>query len=549
MAQMIPESVPPECPASERHVFGRLRANLPASWTVIHGRRFFLPGTRPEEGELDFLVVDPTRGAIGLEVKGGGVMRTPEGWFSSDRSGRRHPIKDPGLQASSASHGIHRFLRDAAGFGRAGRRCSVGWGVVLPDVDVRGGLGPDLPRQLVIDREDFADLRGAVDRVFKTQGVDGPALSPQTMASLLETLLPTCHLVPSLAARFQQEGDALIRLTDEQSATLDMLEASHRVAIEGAAGTGKTLLALEKARRLSEAGQRTLLLCFNRPLANELKNSAPGCEVDTFHGLCSSKVSLAEMSFKVPKGKEQQKFWEEEAPVALLEALEVRPEDRYDAIVVDEGQDFRENWWPAIDEALQDRNKGTLYVFFDPHQNLYGGGPPAALGVAPTRLIFNCRNTQRIAEYSGNIVGAGTKVRAGTPFGAEVQEIACTGPEDTVTQVRKQLHRLVVEEKLRCDQIIVLSTRSIKRSALAKERRLGNFRLVSLEAKAGAMDIRFASLHLFKGLEADAVLLVDVAEGGSTSSPEHLYVGASRAKHLLVVLSLPASPKHGDASA
>jgi superfamily I DNA/RNA helicase len=316
-----------------------------------------------------------------------------------------------------------------------------------------------------------------------------------------------------------------------------MLEDNHRVAIQGSAGTGKTVLALEKARRLSEEGQRTLLLCFNRPLADHLRRFASGFEVDTFHGFCSSKANLAKVSFHIPTGGSARDFWEDEAPLKLLEALEARSDDRYDAIVVDEGQDFREHWWPSIEEALNDPAKGTLYVFFDPHQNIYGGGPPAALDIAPTRLVFNCRNTQRIAEYAGELVSASTRVRPGAPAGAAVESFACGSPEEMVSQVRKQLHRLVVEEKIAADQIVVLSTRSTKKSALAKQRKLGNLHLVDIDSPPGPAEIRFGSLQRFKGLEADVVLLVDVEAEARTSSPEHLYVGTSRARHLLLLFS------------
>src|SRR5262245_18918605 len=108
---MIPENLSPEIPTSERYVYGRLKAALPESWIVIHGRRFLLPGKEersPHEGELDFLVVDPRKGAIGLEVKDGGIERGKNGWFSMDRGGGRHPIRDPGAQASAATHAIAR---------------------------------------------------------------------------------------------------------------------------------------------------------------------------------------------------------------------------------------------------------------------------------------------------------------------------------------------------------------------------------------------------------------------------------------------------------
>ena len=102
MARMIPPVPALETPDSERHVYERFQSVLPDSWTVIHSQRFLLPrrgGKREErvdrEGELDFLVLDPLRGALGLEVKGGGVRRTADGWRSTDRHGEERVIKDP----------------------------------------------------------------------------------------------------------------------------------------------------------------------------------------------------------------------------------------------------------------------------------------------------------------------------------------------------------------------------------------------------------------------------------------------------------------------
>ena len=98
MAHMIPGVPAPEAPASERRVYEGFRSELPNTWTVIHSQRFLLParrGAREEEGELDFLVLDPSRGALGLEVKGGRVQKTRRGWVSVDRDGKEHIVKDP----------------------------------------------------------------------------------------------------------------------------------------------------------------------------------------------------------------------------------------------------------------------------------------------------------------------------------------------------------------------------------------------------------------------------------------------------------------------
>jgi len=537
---MFPARIDVDAPEAEAYLFRRFGDALPDDSAVFHARRFFLPagGGRPAfEGELDFVILDPGRGLLGLEVKGGGVGKRGGAWYSIDRHGREHPIKDPGLQASRAVRAMDEYLGRQAWFRRNKFRVRFGWGVAFPDVEVTSALGPDLPRQIVIARNDLGHLASAVGRVFEACGIDGPALPRAAVRAVIEALAPTMHLVKPLARQLEEEGEALVRLTEEQKRVLDLLETSRRVAIEGAAGSGKTVLAVEKARRLGRSGKKVVLLCFNRPLADFLAASADVYEAQTFHGLCHDLAIAAGLPFEVPDAADGQAlFWEKEAPAVLLEALDKLPEKRYDAVVVDEGQDFRTDWWVAIEALLEDPDEGELIVFFDPKQNLYGGGPPAALGVSPHRLKWNCRNTANIAKYACALIGEEASVKPEAPEGVSVTEIECASEREAIDAVRRTLHRLLTEEKLSHEQVVVLSTHNHERSPLAKERDLGPATLVPFGEPLGGRGVRFASLQRFKGLEADAVILTDVEAGALGSGPRHVYVGATRARHVLVVV-------------
>ena len=420
MARMIPPVPAPETPGSERRVYDRFQAVLPDAWTVIHSQRFLLPKKRRAwEGELDFLLLDPSRGAIGLEVKGGRVTRTAAGWFSVDRHDTTHAIKDPGRQASSAVHAIRKYVTGAQGFGGRGFRCGFGWGVVLPDVESPADMGPDLPRDVILDRSDFVHLRDAVDRVFVRHVGHGQPLSKAGAEAFVSTLIERCPPASRLALQFEEENQKLWRLTEEQMTLLDSLAAHPRAAIEGAAGTGKTLLAMEKARRLAITGQRVLLLCFNSPLARDLAAASGGdFDVETFPWFCRRLAARAGVGFdeklprdrKLPRG-EATRLFADEAPKRLREALARLPDERYDAIVVDEAQDFLPQWWPCLDEALRCGRQSILYAFYDPNQDIHGGGPPAFLEVIEHRLVHNCRNSTRIAGYVAGLVGAKPQVR------------------------------------------------------------------------------------------------------------------------------------------
>lgn len=533
---MIPAEPPTNTSDSERQVYRLAKKDLPNNWTVIHGFRLEC-GQPPQEVEADFIVLDPRRGALVVEVKGGGIERDRTQWFSTDRRGERHRIKDPGAQASRVRWAIASYLRSAPTYGRVGRRLDLSTAVLIPDVVSPGqGMGPGLPRASVIDHDDLLDLRGALQRVFDHCQMRGPALSPTDEKALLDTLLPRFRRSPVLASRFNFEDEAIHRLTSEQMTVLDGLESANRVAIEGAAGTGKTLLAMAKAAQLAQSGQRVLLLCFNRLLAERLGSAArlDGFEAQTFHGFCQQRAHSAGLPFAVKGAKSRQAFWEDEAPEILLRALESTPEDLYDAIVVDEGQDFLPNWWPAVELALRDGRHGTLYVFFDPNQRLFDGGPHEALDVFPYKLQHNCRNTRRIADHAAGLIGIEYALRPGTPDGLAVERVPYQTAEDMVDNVRKTLHRLTVEERIAASRITVLSTHATNRSHLATSRRLGNLNLVGKPFLSN--DIRLASLHAFKGLESDVVILVDVDGNPKSSSPNHLYVAATRARLLLIVM-------------
>ena len=549
MARMIPPTLAPETPDSERRVYERFEFALPSTWTVIHSQRFLIPQhRRTQEGELDFLVLDPSRGAIGLEVKGGWVQRTAAGWSSVDRDGRTHEIKDPGQQASRAIHAIAKYWEQAPGFGGRGFRCGYGWGVVLPDIECPGDLGPDLPRDVIVDRADLMNVENALDRVFRCLGNRRTPLSTAGVKALVQTLRVRYPPASSLALQFKEDNEKLWHLTEEQTTILDSLAAHNRAAIEGAAGTGKTVLAMEKARRLATTGQRVLLLCFNEPLARDLSQQADGFEVETFHGFgrrLAHRAGLGRFEPRQPDVKNSRiTFYVEEAPMMLLEALEQLPDERYDAIVVDEAQDFLPDWWPCLDSALRRGREGTLYAFYDPNQRIYGGGPPEALEVIEHKLVHNCRNTRRIASYAAGLVGTESRVRAGAPEGRPVEQITCNSDAEVVQKVVDRLERLVLKEGVAPDAIAIVSTRRLKNSPFSGDHRAGRFELVNLDDRDGQSGtsatrraVVFETLHRFKGLERDVVILLDLPAGDRVTA-NHRYVAASRARNLLIVIRL-----------
>ena len=226
----------------------------------------------------------------------------------------------------------------------------------------------------------------------------------------------------------------------------------------------------------------------------------------------------------------------------LLQALQQLPEEMYDAIVVDEGQDFLPDWWACLDDALKEGSDGTLYTFYDADQSIYGDyRPPDALDVIENRLVYNCRNTVRIFEYATRqaVLASAPRIRVDAPQGTEVEEVLCGNAEELARRVAGTLARVIDDEGINANRVAILSTRTIRSSPFADDRRAGRFPLVSLDAEHGPKDaVVFETLFRFKGLEADVVLLLVLPGGARRVEPIDLYVAATRARHLLVVFRL-----------
>ena len=538
MPRMIPDKPDAGTPKSELKVFRQLSEQLPADWVVLHSRRFVIPAgryNRAIEGEVDFIVLIPDRGYIGIEVKGGAIGRNESGWYSIDRHKKRHPI-NPVVQATRAIHSIDQYLRNHKWFRDHDTRLGFAWCVVFPDVAAPDDLGPDLPGELVIDHKGMSDLKPRLETAYDGLAGRGP-VSSEAKAAFVGALAPVLELVPTLSARIEDEEETLVRLTEEQTRVLDILGEMRRVGVHGGAGTGKTVLAMEKARRLADDGLNPLFLCFNRSLADHLASQTEGVTIDNFHRFCSRMAREAKLEFEPPQDAEESAaFWSETAAELLIAALDQLPDRRWDALIVDEGQDFKEFWWLALEKALRNPEEACIYVFSDPSQNIYGGTPTAFLDLNTAPLTVNCRNTRKIADYSYGLIDQQSCAAPDCPEGVAVAEVDCADEAAMCDQVRQALHELIVVNKIPSAGVAVLSPHGVSHSAVWQQRSFGNFSLVPLGKHSNHTDVTFSSLQRFKGLEADAVILCEIGRDTPFDTPTHYYVGASRAKHLLTVL-------------
>lgn len=242
-----------------------------------------------------------------------------------------------------------------------------------------------------------------------------------------------------------------------------------------------------------------------------------------------------------PASNQDEAFWSTSAARLFENAIERLEQDRFDAVVVDEGQDFHESWWDSVEWLNRDLSDGPLYVFHDPAQQLQHQSTQRLpkLGT-PFVLPCNCRNTQRIASVCAAAIKQDIRIKTGQPEGREpVFKVAA----DELSQRREIAARLQCwlagSSGVSKRQVAILCPTSIPRSSLRQLTTLSGVGFTDdLNEWRADKAVLVTTLRRFKGLEADAVILFDVPEfDESVFTRRHFYVACSRAKHLLCVIA------------
>ncbi|MFI5370291.1 MAG: NERD domain-containing protein [Candidatus Eisenbacteria bacterium] len=568
MARFYPATFPDELKtgrtAGEYTVFEALVDELPDDYLVIHRLRWIAqPGQgRAFDGECDFLVAHPDRGLLVIEVKGGHVaVDSATGrWTSHSAAGDTWDIRDPYEQATTAKHTLARKLKSHDKW--RGRHVPIGHAVVLPDCSKTRFTGPDGSPDITLDADDLNRVTEAIERAYGFWHLTVGGDWQRDGLGLIERLFVHRDFARlRLGAQLGQFEREFTRLTDQQSRVLDLLGYQRRAAICGCAGSGKTMLAIEKARRLAGEGRRVLVTCYNKALADFIRSQLPsprpsragthapstaatgdgqldlfthaGVQVEHFHALAAAWARRAGIELPPVEVVGSERFFSKRLPEALIDATS-KLDERFDAILVDEGQDFPEPWWTPLQALLAEPDDGILYVFYDDNQSLYTGGARLPITTPPFPLTQNCRNTRAIHRH---VLRWYKGVEIPAVLGPEGRPPETLGYRDEHTlreHVRRTLHRLVHEEQVPERDIVVLTPRGRESSALWKDPQFGNLRLTDGWPPA-PNHVQCATVWAFKGLERPVVVLAEIGAAGDKLE-ELQYVGGSRAKSHLVVI-------------
>ena len=543
MAKFVPYMCPDEISNLGEQTLAKAFVNhLPDCVEVVHHYRFSSRDNK--QHECDFVLLDPRHGLLFVEVKGHKKVHFKNGYWSVCYGGGE--TRDPFKQVQDNMWSIvHECL------GGKTQPFTYHFAVALPHcrLSADAEAPTDMIRGQILDMDAMKGPEG-MERWMRESFGAAPIPKPPPTKDVLEEvknkLFPKFGWIVDMSSIVTNQEKQLKRMTDEQKELVERFKMP-LLAIQGVAGSGKTVLALTKAQTAAHAGLRTLFLCYNRPLCDWLCNSqserfGDNLVIKNYHQLVDNLCKKAGVSQPRPRKRD---YWVQGAPCDLMKACEkLGPEHKFDAVVVDEGQDFHKKWWTSLESVFRKPTcQKTYWVFFDPDQNLYGLDPfrPEKF----YKLDENCRNTVAIGKHCAKEFGHKHKSKRDMPCGTKPEVIPVSTEDQALKEVKKLVRQLctpkshgdheAVDEGLKPSQVAVLTTPPLKRRTLE---RFGD----SIPA-TGADDlskwreskgILVETVARFKGLEADAIVVIEA----KAMKPVERYVASSRAKHLLFVIQV-----------
>jgi hypothetical protein len=509
------ESFRPTSSFAEQAVWKALRERLPDGWYAWHSLR--LRDRRASFGEGDFVLAHPERGALLLEVKGGAITQRDGQWLQNGK-----PLHKPPLDQA---HGFRGFLLArlrAAGVDAP----SIGVAPCFPDTDFDAQPTEDDLAGIVLGAHHLRWLAESLPAVA-TRAIPPPRATPRGdwLAALHamwgETWIPAL----SLGARARDQAERRLALDEAQLEVMEGLLENDRVLVQGGAGSGKTLVAAEAARRLAAGGAKVLLLCFTAPLRKWLaaRLDGTGVEVQTASGLAKRIADGAGAGGpqELPDAQAWGAVFERAAAACGAPA--------YDAVVVDEAQDLQREAWRLVEALARGRR---LWAFHDPGQGFWADRtPPAELFGTRYRLPRQLRCPAGVQALANRILGAAfdetaiARAREDGVLGAVVAE---GGDAGTAAAVEAAV-RALIDGGLAARDIGIVSLRG--RAAQAGDVVASVAGHVPVPADAPDMEERLVAdtFLRWKGLERPGIVVTDVPDDDLKQLPIRLNVALTRA--------------------
>ena len=533
MAIMYPERPKEFSINSKEDLMFEALSKLPDAYYIFHSFKIVkVIDNKIYESETDFVIFNPLKGILCIEAKAGNVKYEEGKWMYGSDILMSHD--GPYHQASNNKWKLSMLIKKYR-LEYLLHKCKLLHAVWFPSIPKHKleevSLPPEADLRITLTSESIDNIEEDVSKIFDIQlpnNVKTKLDTKETNLILNRILAPHFNLISIPEIKLNHKRQVFKKMLNEQISLLNYLEEQNNAIINGMAGTGKTVMALEKARRHSINNEKVLFLCYNYYLKEYLKSNFEYENVDfmTIDGLACKLTNNSKPDYE------------------LLNEVLIEMYDRgifpYKHVIIDEGQDFGK--YDIEEEEILDllkanvidneRIDGTFYLFYDKNQMIQSHKMPSFISEADCKLTLykNCRNTINIARTSLRFLGnnKNPKMYDGALIGEQADMYYATNIEESIHTLNYVIDKLE-EEKYENIQILTCKTEDTS--------------IIKNECIDGKYSYRgkkypFTTCRKYKGLEAESVILIDIDEELMREEIEQLlYVGASRAKYKLNIIA------------
>lgn len=532
MARMFPDNIHIYNPtASERYIYDLLKNKLPDSYYVFYSVKWYYEenGIRVNS-ECDFIIFNPQYGYLTLEIKGGvGIQRNGQDWILYlSKQETRKLKRSPFEQAESSMRYFYNYYRDYYNQYYSG---IYGYAVVFPFFVVNNDLGTDSPKALIIDKVDLNNLENRIKELFhywKGKRRYFNNLTESQRKKFINLINKRIALSAAAGALIEIKNAQLELINRVQDNYLYLIRNYNKAFITGGAGTGKTWLAIKKSKYEAQSLKKVLLVCSSLHLRNFFSNilaNYKNIHCKTFYEIVKDIVSEEEFDL-LNKAKDLAGVYDIISNYSL---------EQYDSIIIDEGQDFTEEWATVINLMLKDSDNGVLYVFYDSYQNVYHRDFKEKFNInnPPFILRENIRNTSNIYTYAVKATNLGKEVHPNTIEGSDPEVVKVVNFKGLRQKIEEILNTLIIKEKVSSSSIVIISDYPISK-VFKNLNEIGRWNITNKKKGFKENEIPFYEIADFKGLESDVIIFIN----HNTCSPEELYVAYTRARYYLYEINV-----------
>jgi len=530
---VYPGSGPRQCKSrAEEHFYEQLKTQLPEGCYAWH--RIDVITDRGEQREADFMIGQQGRGILVVEVKGGQIEEKDGIWYQNERRMDEAPLD----QARSEAAVIECRFRES------GKTCPpYECLVVFPDSKLRSAPSNDYLRQRTIDASDLHQLRERLRTCFEELPHFERGPSDDSWIGFIHERLwgPICQGL--LSGVVEADQSRREQFDAEQLRIIAELERNRRVIIEGPAGSGKTVIAVEAARRIADLGKPVFYLCFTEALAAWLRKELESSTVHVYPIKRLAEKFLQEAGKLLPKEipmrlgtDEARRFYESVCERALNDAADEILRAKAAAVIIDEAQDFQPDDWQLATFLAGD--EGNIWAFADPRQKFVATAKMEDTGFYYRPLYKQYRSHPSILALAEALAGREADlglIREGWDSG-RIRLITCTDRDQLEETVGREIHRLT-DQGFQRRQVAILSlARSTSAGRIVARKKLGSYVLAKADVPADGRVTADTALR-FKGLERSAIIVTDFSLRETETKLEEwrarLHIAVTRAQSVV----------------